>query len=175
MDASAEQQPLLGVDPDDTAEVRVRGAVLVVGVVDRAAWDVIRSRAADDYLQVFRRVVKEIADAGGDPSALADPESPTKMTVADLRTVQDEEFQARALGGMRALARLAVRSHAGILDRKTRAEVPFLTEEERTPWGEVRRVVSAKTLRWYEVNGLLPAVDRAARELNGLGVAEKKD
>jgi hypothetical protein len=174
METVQEQQPLLGVDPDDTAEVRVRGAVVVVGVIDRAAWDVLRSRAADDYLQVFRRKVAEIAAEGGDPSALADPDSPTKMTVADLRTVQDEEFQARATASRRALARLAVRGHSGILDRKTRAEVPFATEQERTAWGEVRRVVSLKTLRWYEVNGLMADVDRAARELNGLGDAEKK-
>ncbi len=174
------EQPLIGIDPDDTVEVKVLGARFTIGIIEHGVWARLSNEIDLAYQLGKRRAIKQLDDAGIAPSEVAhvlpavDGKEERRVTQVEIATVSEPGYRERLNRAMAEVVRHSVRGHAGFV-RRDMTEIPFTTETRKHEGLELA-VVGAETMRWYTANPtVLNAVYAAARRLQELGATEKKD
>lgn len=148
-------EALIGIDPDATVEVSLRGATFIVGVLDAATWERLNHRFGVAYRDAQRRAIAEVGMDNENEMAV-----PLAMAV-------DPKFTEERFEIWTAAARRCIRGHKGLI-KKDKTEVAFTTD--RT--GEVAEI----TMRWYALlPGLMEQVWYSLRSLHTLEENEKKD
>lgn len=119
---------LIGILPEDVVEVELKGARFTIGTVPGNVWQRIQTSLAIAHQNAKRNAIAALTAAGvnpGDPFSFADEkpeekpdEKKTRLTIADMRAMQDPEYvdsQARLqLEGVC----YALRDFSAIADRK---------------------------------------------------------
>jgi len=162
-------QPFIGLDPDDTAEVKVGGATFTSGVSDQGMWARTHAEAVLAYENAKRRAIKRIADEGGDPEEPVEG----KTTRLDVEAYTDPTYRERLFNAQCEAVRYAVRGHEGLLKRDGTPH-PFQRNTLKRDFGEVHALDEA-TLRLYRANPrIVEALWMPIWRLQTLGEAEKK-
>lgn len=152
-------KPLIGINPDDTAEVEFGGAVFTIGPMEALAWERLNHRFLTLYRHAYRRAIKELAVPEGAALSAVDED---KLGEALAKDMTFREEQARIVLEM---ASYSVRGHKGFVNRDG-SEVPFKVEGSR---------VAAETLRRYlYVPGLVDTLHRHIRAMHTLSEVAKK-
>ena len=164
-------QPFIGIDPDDTAQVQVRGATVTIGAIDQGVWSRINAEAQLAHEGAKRRAIRRLASEGLDPEELA--EGGTAVSRLQLEAYMDPGFREQHFNVQCEAVRHAVRAHDGLLKRDGSA-----ISCERVPlkqaFGECT-VLSEATLRVYRANPVLvEALWMPIFRMQTLGEAEKK-
>lgn len=173
------EQPLCGIDPDDTVEVAVGGARFTVGIIEHGLWARLTNEIDLAYQLGKRRAIKRLSEEGIAPEEVAHTvpaagDAPERqVTQLQIAAVNEPGYRERLTRAMAEVVRYAVRGHSGFVSKK--GPIPFTTEARKHEGVEVQ-VVSAETMRWYTANpAVINACYLAARRLQELGDTEKKD
>lgn len=168
--SASPDEALLGIDPDDTKEVKFGAGTFTVGVLPAGLWDVIHTQYWNAVLSNRRRSIASLHREGLDPES-PDPEA-GGATYLEARCAADVEFIKETFRIQLDALRMGLKGHTGL--RSKRGPVEFKTEAV-TLEGETRQVVAKETLRFYEANKpLVKAIYAGIRELNTLSDAGKK-
>lgn len=147
-------EPLIGIDPDATVGVALRGATFTVGVLDAGTWERMNHRYGAVYRDAQRRAIAKVG-----------PENENEMAVP-MEMAMDIQFREDSFHVWEAVSKLCIRGHRGLL-KKDRSPVPYVAKDG---------VVSPETMKWYSLlPGLLEQVWYACRKLHTLEESEKKD
>lgn len=163
-------QPFIGIDPDDTAQVSVRGAVFTIGVVDQGVWGRLQAEEQLAHEGAKRRAIRRLADEGLDPEELVEGGKVSRLMLA---AFLDPVFQETHFHVQVEAVRHAVRDHDGLL-RRDGTTYPCQRVALKQAFGEVS-VLSEATLRVYRANrAIIEALWQPISRMQTVGEAEKK-
>lgn len=166
---------LIGVDPDDTAEVAVGGARFTVGPIPAGIWEKLSSRTRLAFLEAKARAIRDLSAQGLQPDEVepAMREVGSGLTRADMAAMGDETYKEKVVHIHAEAVSWAVRGHQKFL-RRTKEPVPLEFVEVDLGGYKAKRLAES-SMRFYRAN---PVVMReiwtSLWALNELGDAGKK-
>lgn len=150
-------EALVGIDPNDTREVKYGGATFKLGVLPAGKWDVLDARFASARQAALRRAIRDLAAEGQDPDADGAAFKQAMIDPEFLETIHRIVLDALSS---------CLLGHCDFVNRSGQP-FPFETTEDGR--------VTPQTLKVYAHNGqLLRGLWLHIRELNDMGLAGKK-
>ncbi len=164
---------LVGVDPDDTAELLIGGASFIVGTLPSGLWEVLVAKRNIVLQQGTQRVLKRLIAEGVDPDEVKKTIDGVEYRTIDYARHADPEFTREMMSVTAEACRYAIRSHVRFLKRD-RNPVPLEFEEVVMDGVKIKRLAES-TWRYYRVNTVIAGgVWNKLYTLNTLGSEAKK-
>lgn len=166
----------VGIDPDDTDQVKFKGAVFTVKVIPSGIWGRLNAERGIAFQASMRRTIKRLRDAGMDPDELVWTEAKdgVDVTRAAAESSDDPHYLEEFFAIQMEAVKWGVAAHAGFVNR--RSEPYPMTRVDVVYGGETWKVMDATTLRLYRANRRLGVhLWLALFKLNELGKVAKKD
>lgn len=157
----------IGIDPDDTREVVMKGATFTVGVLPSGLWDIVSTQSTISFQDARRRAIAKLSSEGQSPEEIKDG-----MMACDREAVLDPMFIKSQFKIRMEALKFGLRGHVGFKTKNS--AVPFELEDFDFDGVNVK-VVSEKTLRVYRVNPrIVTALWMSLMKVNELSDLAKK-
>lgn len=171
--ASPDPKAFLGIDPNDTDEVKIQDAVFTCRVIPSGLWDILTAAEIKLGIDANREAIQRLAAQGRDPLEKAFPEDPeSPLTILDIEQNSDQQILLKRAAQQLEVIRFGLKSHTNFVTK--RGEVKFETEQVEIG-GFKFDAVKKDVLAYYAVNKMLrESVYLCILRLNSLGDSSKK-
>ncbi len=167
---------LVGVDPEDTLEVKYKGAKFQLGVIPSGIWQRIMVRRTLAVQESVRRTIARMRTEGKDPDALRFTKEKHGFDATEAVVQSNDDLEYRRVIAALQLEAVSygVKGHENFANRK-RETFPFILETV-TVEGEELQQMGRVTRKIYGANlFLLELLFTKLLELNDFEVISKKD
>lgn len=167
-------EPLVGIDPEDTTDVKISGGTFTIGVIPSGIWDRLYFGVQTALQEANRKAIREMADRGEDPDEVIYEEAEIRLTKAQMTASLDPTYRASLLKIQLEAVRYGVRAHAGFKNRRNK-DFPCVLEMTSYE-GDSVPALDTGTMRIYKANrDLVTKLWPHIRALHEIGAPEKKD